>query len=556
MKQLLVSIGILTIAMGQAYAAGSGCINPTQANQEQSLLSRQLTDTQPLPEADTTSYIRSIRFVQNNIFDTDKPEENNWLFRLANDMHIMTDQQVLQNILLFAQEDPYNPELLRESERLLREQEYLYDARIYAFKYCDGSVDVTVETKELWTLLPEISFSRSGGDNRSTIGFRDSNFLGWGKRISLARTNDGDRTGYEFIYADPNVLGSRYRSRIEYADNDDGERHWVSLSYPFFSLATPTSYGFSNGSNRRVERLYDKGEEISEFSQHTTQSSLFYGRSSSPADDWTRRIVVGYHYQKERFYELDNTNLPLAKQRVFSYPYVSVNWLQDEYVKVHNIDSITRTEDLNLGWQINTLLGYSPESLSDDISRYIIKLNVSRSHYINQNSLWRWQVGINGAVLEQDLKAENLMLSTQAEYFYNSDSDESWYVKVNLDGAQGLTADKQLTLGGDTGLRGYPSDYQQGDRRALVSIEKRYYWEYNLWQLFRVGGAAFYDGGQAWQNSNDSSTHFRQNVGLGLRLAPSRANAGTVIHFDVARPINRPDDVDSLQWLITVKNSF
>ena len=74
-------------------------------------------------------------------------------------------------------------------------------------------------------LLPEISFSRSGGENESRVGFRESNFLGWGKRASFSRTHDADRTGYLFVYDDPNIFSSRYRGRLEYSDNDDGKRH-------------------------------------------------------------------------------------------------------------------------------------------------------------------------------------------------------------------------------------------------------------------------------------------------------------------------------------------
>ncbi len=555
MKQLVVIVGLSAVLLGQAQAAGSGCNNDSTNATQPTLLSRQLADTSPLPEPDANSTIRTVHFIRHNIFDTDNPKEDNWLFRLANRMHVLTEPGVLENILLFAKGDSYSPETLKESERLLREQGYLYDAKIYAQKLCDGSVDVTVETRELWTLLPEISFSRRGGENSSTFGFRDSNFLGWGKRLSLVRTNDEERSGYELVYDDPNVLGSRYRSRLEYADNDDGKRHWVSLVHPFYALSTQNSYGFANGSNRRSEKLYDKGEEISEFSAHTTTSDIFYGFSSRPAKNWTQRLIFGYRYHKERFYERYDTTLPLADERTLSYPYISAQWLQDEYVKVHNIDSITRTEDLNLGWQVNTLFGYSPESLSDDQSRYVVRLNVARSHYISQQSLWRWSVGINGSLLEDGMKAENLIFGTHAEYFYNTSDAQSWYFKAQMDAAEGLTADKQLTLGGDSGLRGYPHHYQQGDRRALFSAEKRYYWEYNLWQLFRVGGAAFYDAGQAWQHNNNT-THFRHNFGVGLRLAPSRANAGTVIHLDVARPLNRPDDVDPLQWLVTVKKSF
>ncbi|MFP5303580.1 hypothetical protein R2R70_20590, partial [Cobetia sp. SIMBA_158] len=88
--------------------------------------------------------------------------------------------------------------------------------------------------------------------------------------------------------------------------------------------------------------------------------------------------------------------------------------------------------------------------------------------------------------------------------------------------------------------RGYPMDYQHGDRSFLVSLEKRYYWEYDLLQLFKVGGAGFIDIGRAWFNdqTNGENNHVLKNVGVGLRLAPSRANAGTMIHLDIAAPID------------------
>ena len=105
-------------------------------------------------------------------------------------------------------------------------------------------------------------------------------------------------------------------------------------------------------------------------------------------------------------------------------------------------------------------------------------------------------------------------------------------------------------------------EFQHGDRSFLVRIEKRYYWEYDLLQLFKVGGEDFIDIGRAWYNS-DSNTQYQventpvlKKVGLGLRLAPSRANAGTMIHLDIAAPLNKYDDVDSVQWLLSVKNSF
>ena len=95
---------------------------------------------------------------------------------------------------------------------------------------------MTVATRDLWTLLPDISFSRSGGENTSRLGFRESNLFGYGKRLSFTATENKERNGYLFVYDDPAILSSRYRGRFEFADNSDGERHYLGAYLPFYSI--------------------------------------------------------------------------------------------------------------------------------------------------------------------------------------------------------------------------------------------------------------------------------------------------------------------------------
>jgi len=535
------------------------CHNQRTLKTQDNNLRRQLDSDNPLPEAADNRKITSIKLEQLNVFNTALEEENNALFRFANRAHMTTEPEVIHSVLLFSEGDIYQPRKLLESERLLRKQGYLYDARIHAELDCDGNVNVKVVTRDLWTLLPEISFSRSGGENESSIGFRESNFLGWGKRVSFSRTHDADRTGYLFVYDDPNIFSSRYRGRLEYSDNDDGKRHYIDVSYPFYSIDTPYSYGATSYSDQRREPLYYRGEVVSEFEQKTTLNRAYFGHSSQLARSWTQRISLGIENREDTFKAIAATQLPIADDRSLSYPFISAQWFEDHYVKVRNFDSIYRTEDLNLGWNIQALLGYSSKDFSDDASRTIYSLSLSKAHYSGDNQLWRFKANIDGYWNEEQDDVENLITSSQVQYYLNTSLQQSWYAKVRLQYAKNLTADKQLTLGGENGLRGYPLDYQIGDRSFLVSLEKRYYWEYDLLQLFKVGGAAFYDIGRAWYNDKDNGTNGNvlQNIGVGLRLAPSRANAGTVIHLDIAAPINKKDsDIDSVQWLVTVKNTF
>lgn len=531
-----------------------------QVNETTNDLRRQITVTAPPVTVSQKTKVASVTLKQLNVFNTQLESEDNALFRFANRAHIQTEPNVIENILLFKVGDIYNPKSLAESERLLRKQSFLYDAHISASENCDGNADIVVTTRDLWTLLPEISFSRNGGENKSSIGFRESNLFGWGKRVSFSRKTDNDRNGYLFIYDDPNILSSRYRGRLEYADNSDGKRHLVELTYPFYAIDTPYSYGLLSYSDQREEALYSRGEKTSEFEHTTDFNNVFFGHSKTLAANWTQRLSVGYIDEQHSFLAINTTTLPLAKDRSLSYPYISGHWFEDKFIKVRNFDSISRTEDLNLGWNIKATVGYSDQSISDDETRAIYGFSTNKAHFSNNNTLWRFYSDIEGYWNKEQKELENLIATTQIQYYLNTHIDESWYIKTRLQYAKNLTNDKQLTLGGESGLRGYPMDFQHGDRSFLLSIEKRYYWEYDLLQLFKVGAAAYLDVGRAWLNKQatptDESRHVLKNIGIGLRLAPSRANAGTMIHLDIAAPLNTYDDVDTVQWLLSVKNSF
>jgi signal transduction histidine kinase len=64
------------------------------------------------------------------IFDLSDPRENNWLYRLANKLHINTRPDVIRQLLLFNTGEPVSVQRIEETERLLRERQYLYEARI------------------------------------------------------------------------------------------------------------------------------------------------------------------------------------------------------------------------------------------------------------------------------------------------------------------------------------------------------------------------------------------------------------------------------------------
>src|SRR5210317_2255965 len=103
--------------------------------------------------------VGEIVYEKANVFDTSNPKENNSLYRLANRWHVVTRDSVLRNQLLFRPGDKFEARLLEESERLLRQNSFLYDAKIEPLSYADGIVDIRVRTRDLWTLMPGFSVS-------------------------------------------------------------------------------------------------------------------------------------------------------------------------------------------------------------------------------------------------------------------------------------------------------------------------------------------------------------------------------------------------------------
>jgi hemolysin activation/secretion protein len=124
--------------------------------------------------------------------------------------------------------------------------------------------------------------------------------------------------------------------------------------------------------------------------------------------------------------------------------------------------------------------------------------------------------------------------------------------------ANDLDAERQLLLGGDNGLRGYPLRYQAGTSRALFTVEERYYTDWYPFHLFYVGAAGFFDMGRTWGTdiTGAESAGWLRDIGIGLRLGSSRSSFGNVIHIDLAFPLDGDEDIDDVQLLVETKVRF
>ncbi len=121
--------------------------------------------------------IREIRVDQVNVFDETNPDENKFIYRLLNKLHITTREKVIRSQLLFKSGDKINYKSMEETARNLRTRKYLTNAHVFPEKVCGDEVDVLVITQDAWALEPQVSFGRKSSDNESGFAISDDNVL-------------------------------------------------------------------------------------------------------------------------------------------------------------------------------------------------------------------------------------------------------------------------------------------------------------------------------------------------------------------------------------------
>ena len=493
-----------------------------------------------------------------NVFDTSKPGENKSIYRLANRWHIMTRDPVIEQQLLFRTGDRFSQRIIKESERLLRANNYLYDTKITPVRYADGVVDLQVWTRDLWTLMPGFSVSRSGGENRSRVELSEQNLLGLGVKLRLTYVDNVDRNSTSFEFYDKNLGDSWTSALFKYSDSSDGGTTQFNLTRPFYALDTRWSAGGSFYDDEREVSFYDLGNEAAEYQSESETIRAFWGWSGGLQDGWTKRWTTGFVYDDRDFSAVPASQLPalIPADRRLAYPFLGFELLEDKYQTTSNKDQIERTEDFYFGTRIAASLGWASESFGSDRDAFVYWLNASKGFGTMQNRALFLSSWASGRVEHGNWV--NSEVGANARYYNQITEKRLFFMTLDASWGNALDLDNLEDLGGDTGLRGYPLRYQTGDSRVILTAEQRYFTDWYPFRLFRVGGAMFADIGRTWGNNpvGGPPLGWLKNIGVGLRLGPTRSSGRDMIHIDVAFPLDGDPSIDSVQLLIESKRSF
>ncbi|MDH5261719.1 MAG: hypothetical protein OEX74_09915 [Gammaproteobacteria bacterium] len=509
------------------------------------------------PEARPT-VIGEIVLEKSDVFDLSNPEENNALYRLANRLHIITHDEVIKEQLLLQSGSTFSARLVSESERILRQNRYLYDAHIRPTQRADGTVDLTVVTRDVWSLGPDLSASRSGGENRSQIGLEEINLLGRGQTVRFNHEEDENRRSNSLEFFDRHVARSRVSAYLKAADNSDGKSNQVSVVRPFYALDSRWSAGGHALDDDRRSALYFLGEEAAEYQHARRYSSLFGGWSKGLRNGFATRWTAGITRDENQFTQVADPELPalLPENRELVYPFVAVEIVEDDFQTSRNRDQIGKTEDFFTGRYLSASLGWADKSLGSDRDALIYAASVRRGYGSLAENALLLSASTGGRV--ESGHTANALLNVDARYYRTQSAKRLFFTTISASAGRELDLDNPLELGGNNGLRGYPLRYQSGDTRLLLTVEQRYFTDWYPFRLARIGAAVFADVGRVWGENplGNDDQGWLTDIGFGLRIAPTRGSSGKTVHIDIAFPLNGDESIDDVQFLLEAKRGF
>jgi outer membrane protein assembly factor BamA len=502
--------------------------------------------------------IGEVRFKALELFDIGGRDQDSKLFRLANRLHIRTREATIADQLLFREGDLYHASAVAESARILRATRYLRDANIRPVAYHDGFVDLEVTTQDVWTLNPGFSFGRHGGKNTVSFELEELNLLGLGTQAGIGYKSGIDRDSTAVFYHDHQLGSSWWDLQTTYSDNSDGRLADFSLMRPFYSLDTRRAGGIALNDDLRVDSRYDLGEIIDRFETHAKFATAQWGFSNGLSNGWARRYSVGATYDDHVFADAPGFDpaLLLPGNRKLVYPWAAAEWVQDRFATTRNRDQIEKIEDYSLGWQFRGQVGFASSSAGSDRNAVMLDGTASSGYDLSARQSLILLAAASGRL--EDGNLANGLLSAEARYYFRQSPRRLFFMDLSATAGSNLDADTQVLLGGDNGLRGYPLRYQAGTGRWLFTAEQRVFSNWFPFQLFNVGGAAFFDVGRVVGRDplGSEPQGLLKDVGLGLRFGNSRSALGNVLHVDFAFPLDGDPSISSMQVVVETKRRF
>lgn len=533
-------------------------------------LHAQVTDTTTVCESGEISNI----FVDNrSIFDIVEGDPLNWVYRLANTLHIDTNEGFILREVLFSTGDCLDPLLLEESSRILESYRFITTADVYPVAQSDGTYHVVIDTQDRWTTQFDLGVSFDQGLQLDRVDLTEGNLLGRGMLAQVFARRRREQRDRGFRLQEPRLFGTRTDANFGWGRTRGGDFLEQGINYPFVGEVGRFA----------LRQVVDRRDRV--FTYSAADDPEFTNVLLAYRDEWAeismagRRgrpgnlTLLGAGITRER---IDFGGLPGEIEVVLDGDFGSTtaasNAVRDivsgqtrarattrlnlmfgqrnlRFARVRGLDALDGELDVQLGTDIGLTIGRSIDLLSvdgipspDDLFG---RVRLFAGHDPGASFVFA-QVAAEGRRLRSgDDQWRDLIGEVDLYSYLRSQRipGQTLFLRASAAGGWSVESPFQLTLGGRDAARGFREEYAPGARRILLTVEDRIFFRWPWPDLFDLGLTLFADAGRVWSGDvpYGVDSGWQGALGFGLRYsAPAGSRMGGRI--DLAFPLGATTD--------------
>ncbi len=410
-----------------------------------------------------------------------------WPEKTGNWVHLKSKRIAIKNVLLFSKNKPYSLLEIRESERLLRSQNFInrvtITEKLTAPK--SDSVDVFIRVLDSWSSIPKFSISNS----KTGVGLKERNFAGIGHQLDYYYSNrrrDG-KDANNISYLIPNIKNTFIKIELKY--NVDFDKYYskgITIERPFYSPLTKWAAGIALNQNYLKDSIQDIDDTYTSqnFKYNTHDfwaGSAFHIIKADAITERTTNLIISARFLNMNYSispseTLDPIDFYSSEKLLLSG--IGINTRQ--FIEDHYIFKNGQTEDVPIGRIYGITGGYQYKNTK---WRPYLGAQISFGNYHQWGFLsTNFEVG---TFINQS-KTEQTTFSFQANYFTNLLEIGKWKIRQFIKPQVIIGVNRQnslgdlLTINENYGIQGFNSPVY-GTQKMLLTFQTQSYAPKEIW---------------------------------------------------------------------------
>ena len=481
----------------------------------------------------TTSSVAFSQYIGNIYIDRHDPfdstmNDNFFASGLANALHVLTKEYVVDDECLFQEGDELNESNIYETERNLRNMGIFTMVKVELKPAKRDDYDVYITTQDRFSLDPALLFGSGGNSYNLGGGLREWNLLGTGTFVDFEALYRSENSigwqGY-FQLSQRRLFRSVFSLDASLLTNKIKTDQSLTISKKYLSLGTENSYGISIINSFGSIYNYVEGSPYELLTFKRLRPSLFYSQAWRNAD---RVFMTG-------LVEMDNINRGKPE---FSQAFdnsgrilIAFSSVSEDYTPINKVNTYL-TEDLCTGGWGTAILGTTFKTSNGGENLFYLGAQGERS--VRKGDFYLFGQ-VSGSSAFSKARGRFTYEEFMGLGFWNLSNSVVLASRIRQQTVWNWFAKRQLLLDNDAGLRGYKLNDLVGDNRFVANLELRVFPDWS-WSFLKLSLATFTDFGTVWdQQTSLDKTRWHSSAGFGIRIHNLKASKEMeVVRIDFA----------------------